>query len=114
MIKGSLSYHLKVLYTVSRGARTEYFANIGGGELHLQKGTYNLLYCLYIPSNTTIIFEDGVTIRRMDKSTLFTLCSYNDLHTGKKFYGYNGVHDVKLIGKGNVVFDNVNSAKKLH
>lgn len=41
----------------------------------------------------------------MDKSTLFTLCSYNDLHTGKKFYGYNGVHDVKLIGKGNVVFD---------
>ena len=83
----------------------EYFANIGGGELHLQKGTYNLLYCLYIPSNTTIVFEDGVTIRRMDKSTLFTLCSYNDLHTGKKFYGYSGVHDVKLIGKGNVVFD---------
>ena len=77
----------------------EYFANIGGGELHLQKGTYNLLYCLYIPSNTTIVFEDGVTIRRMDRSTLFTLCSYNDLHTGKKFYGYNGVHDVKLIGE---------------
>ena len=83
----------------------EYFANAGGGELHLKKGTYNLLYCLYIPSNTTIVFEDGVTIKRMDRSALFTLCSYNDLHTGKKFYGYNGVHDVKLIGKGNVVFD---------
>lgn len=83
----------------------EYFANAGGGELHLKKGTYNLLYCLYIPSNTTIVFEDGVTIKRMDKSALFTLCSYNDLHTGKKFYGYNGVHDIKLIGKGNVVFD---------
>ena len=83
----------------------EYFANAGGGELHLKKGTYNLLYCLYIPSNTTIMFEDGVTIKRMDKSALFTLCSYNDLHTGKKFYGYNGVHDIKLIGKGNVVFD---------
>ena len=83
----------------------EYFANAGGGELHLKKGTYNLLYCLYIPSNTTIVFEDGVIIKRMDKSALFTLCSYNDLHTGKKFYGYNGVHDIKLIGKGNVVFD---------
>lgn len=83
----------------------EYFANVGGGELHLKKGTYNLLYCLYIPSNTTIVFEDGVTIKRMDKSALFTLCSYNDLHTGKKFYGYNGVHDIKLIGKGTVIFD---------
>lgn len=82
----------------------EYFANVGGGELHLKKGTYNLLYCLYIPSNTTIVFEDGVTIKRMDKSALFTLCSYNDLHTGKKFYGYNGVHDIKLIGKGTVIF----------
>ena len=40
----------------------------------------------------------------MDKSALFTLCSYNDLHTGKKFYGYNGVHDIKLIGKGTVIF----------
>lgn len=83
----------------------EYFANAGGGELHVKKGTYNLVYCLYVPSNTTIVFEDGVVIKRMDKSALFTLCSYNDLHTGKKFSGYNGVHDVKLIGKGTVVFD---------
>ena len=83
----------------------EYFANAGGGELHLQKGTYNLLYGLYIPSNVTLVFEDGVTIKRMDKSALFTLCSYNDVHTGIKFHGYNGVHDIKLIGKGNVVFD---------
>ena len=83
----------------------EYFSNIGGGELHLKKGTYNLQFPLYIPSNTTVIFEDGVTIKRQDKGTLFILCSYNDVNTGKKFYGYNGVHDIKIIGRGKVVFD---------
>ena len=83
----------------------EYFSNIGGGELHLNKGTYNLQFPLYIPSNTTVIFEDGVTIKRQDKGTLFILCSYNDVNTGKKFYGYNGVHDIKIIGRGKVVFD---------
>ena len=62
----------------------EYFANIGGGELHLKKGTYNLQFPLYIPSNTTVIFEDGVTIKRQDKGTLFILCSYNDVNTEKK------------------------------
>ena len=43
----------------------EYFSTIGGGELHLKKGVYNLAYNLYVPSNVTLVFEDGVIIKSL-------------------------------------------------
>ena len=83
----------------------EYFSTIGGGELHLKKGVYNLAYNLYVPSNVTLVFEDGVIIKSLKKAGLFVLYDNNDARAGVKYSGYNGVHDVKFIGKGTVIFD---------
>lgn len=50
----------------------EYFSTIGGGELHLKKGVYNLAYNLYVPSNVTLVFEDGVIIKSLKKAGLLS------------------------------------------
>lgn len=88
----------------------ELFEKIGGGELVLKAGTYNLWKTVYIPSNTTIRFEDGVTIKTTTTSPsgnygMFVLAEPSIMKGSTKYYGYNGVHDVKIIGKGTVVFD---------
>ncbi|MCM1272097.1 MAG: right-handed parallel beta-helix repeat-containing protein [Clostridium sp.] len=85
------------------------FERLGGGELKLNAGTYGLWKPIYIPSNTTIRFSDGVTIKSTATSSgnygMFVLAAPSIMETSKKYYGYNGVHDVKLIGTGTVVFD---------
>ena len=65
----------------------EYFSTIGGGELHLKKGVYNLAYNLYVPSNVTLVFEDGVIIKSLKKAGLFVLYDNNDARAGVKYSG---------------------------
>lgn len=88
----------------------ELMEKIGGGEIVLSAGTYNLWKPIYVPSNTTIRFEDGVTIKSNNTSAstsngLFVLANPTDMEKSVKYSKYNGVHDVKLIGSGTVVFD---------
>ncbi len=88
----------------------ELFERLGGGELILSSGTYSLWKTIYVPSNTTIRFADGVTIKSTATTTsgnygLFVLAAPSIMEKSGKYYGYNGVHDIKLIGTGTVVFD---------
>lgn len=82
---------------------------LGGGELRLKRGTYNLWKPLYIPSNTTIRFDDGVVMRNSvaeaNNHGIFVLANATDMDNGKKYTKYNGAHDIKLIGTGTVIFD---------
>ena len=86
----------------------------GGGTLILKKGTYTITNTLYVPSNVTIIFKDGVTIKKGTKTDLenmapsksiFQLVNSAQASTEGAYAEYNGVHDVAFIGEGNVVMD---------
>lgn len=86
----------------------EMFADNGGGELILKAGNYVITSTLYVPSNVTLRFSDGVYLKsdgEKDRTGLFVLDNYRDRKAGKKYTGYNGIHDVKFIGTGKVVFD---------
>ena len=87
---------------------------MGGGTLIFEKGTYTITNTLYVPSNVTIIFEDGVVIRkgtetgthRMSASkSIFQLASPSMAKVKGAYSEYNGVHDVSFIGEGNVIID---------
>lgn len=86
----------------------------GGGTLRVKKGTYTITNTLYVPSNVTIVFEDGVTIKKGNKTgkrklkasdTIFQLVSPSVVKKKKKLKAYQGGHDISLIGQGNVVID---------
>lgn len=86
----------------------EHFADNGGGELTLKAGNYVITSTLYVPSNVTLRFSDGVYLKSdgdKDRTGLFVLDDYRDRKAEKKYYGHNGIHDVKFIGTGKVVFD---------
>lgn len=86
----------------------ELFEKLGGGELVLNSGSYQLWKPIYIPSNTTIRFKDGVTITSTGTSGsygLFVLADPSIMEGTKKYSKYNGAHDIKLIGEGTVTFD---------
>lgn len=42
--------------------------NSGGGKLVLKKGTYSITNSLFVPSNVTILLEDGVVLKKGDKT----------------------------------------------
>lgn len=77
----------------------------GGGTLTVKAGTYKLSGKVYIPSNVTIYFENGVNIKCGFPSGLegpiFSLVDRKTLDEGKTYSGYNGVHNVKLVGPTN-------------
>ncbi len=83
---------------------TEKLQKEGGGTLFISAGTYKLTNTIYIPSNTTIIFEDGVTINHIEKTGTKKLKPSNTMFQfvepkyKKKKKRYNGVHDVAIIG----------------
>ncbi len=86
----------------------------GGGTIILKKGTYTISNTLYIPSNVTLKFKDGVKIVKGTKSgtkdykassSLFQFV--RDSKHSKKGYtkGYKGEKNIKLIGEGTVIID---------
>jgi len=86
----------------------------GGGNITVKKGTYTLTNVLCIPSNVTLIFEDGVTIKKGDKTgtskltasrSIFQLIKPSKLTTAKYYSKYNGEKNIKIIGKGNATLD---------
>ncbi|MGE6257309.1 right-handed parallel beta-helix repeat-containing protein [Heyndrickxia sporothermodurans] len=86
----------------------------GGGTLVLKKGTYTISSTLYIPSNVTIRFQNGVKIIKGTKTntskikvtkTLFQFIRPS-VSAKKNVYGkYNGEKNISLIGEGKVIFD---------
>ena len=86
----------------------------GGGTLIFEKGTYTITNTLYVPSNVTIIFKDGVVIRKETKTgthklsaskSIFQLASPSMAKVEGAYSKYNGVHDVSFIGEGTVIID---------
>lgn len=86
----------------------------GGGTLTLAKGMYSITNTLYVPSNVTIIFENGVTIKKGNKtgvsdmpasSSIFQLIRPSNSKKTGVYGGYKGDKNIKFIGKGTVVLD---------
>ncbi|MBO4762706.1 MAG: Ig-like domain-containing protein, partial [Lachnospiraceae bacterium] len=85
----------------------ERLETVGGGMLVLKKGTYPVIATLCVPSNTTILFEDGAVIRKIDNTDTRAVTATTSLfqcvsatHTSYPFKGYGGEHDISFIGEG--------------
>ena len=86
----------------------------GGGTLTIKKGTYKISNAIYVPSNVTIIFEDGVVFKKINKTgksdlkpsgSMWQLCPHNKYSKKNSIGKYNGTKNVKFIAKGKVTFD---------
>lgn len=86
----------------------------GGGTLTLKKGTYSITNILYVPSNVTIRFCDGVKLvktknvgnaRFKAADGIFQVVPYKLSQRTRKGTGYSGSKNVKFIGEGNVTID---------
>jgi hypothetical protein len=75
----------------------------------VKKGNYDITNILCIPSNVTLILEDGVTIRKSAKTgttemkptkSIFQLIKPSKLSSKKYYAKYNGEKNIKIIGKG--------------
>lgn len=86
----------------------------GGGTLTIKKGTYKISNAIYVPSNVTIIFEDGVVFQKINKTgksdlkpsgSMWQLCPHNKYSKKNSIGKYNGTKNVKFIAKGKVTFD---------
>lgn len=88
--------------------------SLKGGVLVLKCGKYTVTNTLCIPSNTTIILEDGATIVKTDDTgtknltataSLFQTVSYTNSAKDGVFKGYKGEHDIKILGEGTATID---------
>ena len=101
----------------------EKFEKAGGGTLILKAGTYNMPVTVYVPSNVTIKFQDGVVLNKTKTTgtsqftyskSMFMLCAPSKAKVANKYAAgkykngyteYNGVHDVNFIGSGSVTLN---------
>lgn len=96
----------KVYYTfLSYMEQLEY---AGGGTITVKAGTYSVTNNICIPSNVTMNLENGVTFVKAGTTatdicyakSIFTLVPPSKDGTVKTISGYNGSHDIKIIGTG--------------
>lgn len=96
----------KVYYTfLSYMEQLEY---AGGGVIMVKAGNYPVTNNICIPSNVTLNLENGVTFTKSGTTatdicyakSIFTLVPPSKDGTVKTVSGYNGSHDVKVIGTG--------------
>ena len=96
----------KVYYTfLSYMEQLEY---VGGGTITVKAGNYFVSNNICIPSNVTMTLENGVTFTKTGTTatdicyakSVFTLVPPSKDGTVKTINGYNGTHDVKIIGQG--------------
>jgi len=90
----------------------ERLETLGGGMLALKKGDYPVISTLCVPSNTTVLFEDGAVIKKIDNTNTKAVTATTSLfqcvaptHTTKAFTGYGGEHDIAFIGEGHSGID---------
>lgn len=89
----------------------------GGGKITVKKGTYTITNILCIPSNVTLILEDGVTIKKGNKTgtnkltptkSIFQLIKPSKQKSKKYYTKYNGERNISILGKGNATIDLMN------
>lgn len=85
-----------------------------GGKLIIKKGTYMISNAIYVPSNVTLEFQDGVKMVKTTKTgtsvitpsaSMFQLVSPSKAVIDGAYGKYNGEKNIKFIGKGTVTFD---------
>lgn len=86
----------------------------GGGKVIIKAGTYTITNPVYIPSNTTVIFEDGVVMKKGSSTgtsklkpslSMFQLIRPSKAKSKGYYKGYDGEHDITITGQGNATFD---------
>ncbi len=94
----------------------EQLEETGGGTLTLKKGTYTVPAVLYVASNITIKLNDGVVIKKSNKTNtakLLPSCSLFQFvapsKTNTKYTEYNNSKNIKIIGINNAVIDMTNA-----
>ena len=107
------NYNAKTRQVFCIRACIDQLERTGGGTITFKKGEYNIWSSLFIPSNVTLIFEDGVVLNdTLDtggtgsgSSVMFEAVAWSKHNNKGIFSGYNGEKNIKFIGKGNVVFN---------
>ncbi len=109
--KKSSLYNAKTRNYFTIRSYMEKFQKAGKGTLVLKKGTYTITNTILVPSNVTIIFEDGVKIvkgkktnkKRMPASiTIFQLLRPSKAKKSRVYGRYQGEKNIHFVGKGNV------------
>lgn len=86
----------------------------GGGKLIFTRGVYTITNVLYVPSNVTLVFEDGTEIRKGDdtgttvmnpSSSIFQLIRPSLSKKERVVSDHSGEKNISFIGKGKVVFN---------
>lgn len=89
----------------------------GGGKLTVQPGHYYISNTLYVGSNTTIVFDNGVTFEKIGgsacSSTMFQLIPFYRKDSVGVVGKHNGVKNVTFNGQMDTIIDmnNVNIGK---
>lgn len=104
----------KVYYTFT--SYMEQLEYAGGGTITVEQGNYAVTNNICIPSNVTLILNNGVTFKKQGTTatdicyakTLFTIVPPSLDGTKGTVKGYGGSHDVKIIGNGTVTIDCMN------
>lgn len=106
------TYTADTRFYYSMRAALEQLESIGGGTITVKAGDYTLSGVLYVPSNTEIILEDGVTITKGDSlGVMFAFANRADISSGVTYSAYNGVHDSSVHAadaSAQAVLDNKN------
>ena len=103
-------------YTRVRNALRE-IGEAGGGTLTVKTGHYYISNTLYVGSNTTIKFDEDVTLEKLGgsacSSTMFQLIPFAQKDAVGVVGKHNGVKNVSFIGYTNTTIDmkNVNQGK---
>jgi len=95
------------------GSYLDALEQLGGGTLVLQAGTYDLATALGVPSNTTIVMQNGATLRKTNNTdgkmdvqkSLLHFVAPSLMGSSKTVGGYNGSHDVVIRGEGEATLD---------
>lgn len=100
-------YDSSVAHCMALNEYTERMRKAGGGKLTLKKGTYRFQYSVCIPSNVTVVFEDGVVIENIfdtkahikPATAMWQLVPKNMTYKNKAIGKYNGTSNAKMIVK---------------
>ena len=92
----------------------EYFEKVGGGTLNITSGIFNLSGAIYVPSNVTINFSNGVVINKTSNTgtsklssagSMFMCVKPSNSQKNSMYGGYDGEKNISFIGNGNVTIN---------
>lgn len=92
----------------------EQLEKTGGGTLVLKSGTYNITNTLFVPSNVTIRFKDGVVLNKRTKTgtsklkatkSIFQCVAPSKANKKGVMKGYQGMKNISFVGEGTVIID---------